>query len=83
MDSWAAYWTAWFAVMLLTFGGPEAYALISGHPENTLSAKIWDLEDMLPGESPLAWSAIHALLGFGLIALVVWLIGHLVFGIWR
>jgi hypothetical protein len=57
--------------------------LFSGHPENTLSDNIWALEKLMPGESLWQWTAVHVLVGGVLIVLLVWLIGHLVFGIWR
>jgi len=38
---WSAYWGLW---LFGGFGIPEAIALASGHPENTLSYQVWHLE---------------------------------------
>jgi len=35
------YWLAW---LVLGFGVPETVALVSGHPERTLSENVWSLE---------------------------------------
>lgn len=40
-NAWSLYWAAW---LFTGFGVPEAIALISGHPENTLSYQVWHLE---------------------------------------
>jgi hypothetical protein len=40
-------WLAWFLISFLTFLIPELLALLSKHPEWTLSASIWRLESDL------------------------------------
>lgn len=84
MNGWSWYWLCWFiASIVVAFLGPELYALFTGHPENTLSAQVWRLEQALPCQHVWQWTALHILIGGVLLVLLVWLIGHLVFGIWR
>lgn len=59
------YWAAW---LLLGFGVPEAWALISGHPERTLSEQVWTLE----GSGPTIMRYLVA-------AFCLWLSLHMVF----
>jgi hypothetical protein len=80
---WSPYWLAWFLTSITAFLIPELWALMSGHTERTLSANVWALEHLMPGESLWRWTAIHVLVGGSLILVLGWLIGHLVFGIWR
>ena len=70
------YWAAW---LLLGFGVPEAIALVTHHPERTLSDAVWRWFDVLPGQTVWQWKFVH----FILLAIVVWLAGHLAFRIWR
>ena len=78
------YWLAWFLLSFLAFAIPETWALVTGRYSNTLSAAIWDLEQFRPGAvGPLGWTATHVLVGGVLALVLVWLIGHLVFGLWR
>ena len=70
------YWAAW---LLLGFAVPEGIALGTRHPENTFSDFIWRVFDVLPGQTPLQWKAVH----FLLLAFMVWLFGHFVFALWR
>lgn len=83
MNAWSAYWLYWFLALLVSFLGPELYALVTGHGENTLSAQVWKLEGLAPGQHVWQWTALHVLIGGGLGLLFVWLIFHFVFGIWR
>lgn len=84
MNAWAGYWLTWFLVTITTFAVPETYALVTGHPENTLSAQIWGLEGILSGQEPIwQWTAAHILIGGSLFLGLVWLAFHLLFGIWR
>jgi hypothetical protein len=78
------YWLAWFILTFpLGFLIPETYALASGHPEWTLSAAIWSLEDLVPGQQIWHWNAFHLLFIAMLVTLFVWLTGHFAFGWWR
>lgn len=83
MNAWSKYWLTWFFVSFVAFIVPEVWALITGHDENTLSENVWRLEKIPTGGSLWHWTALHVLLGGSLLVVLVWLIGHLVFGIWR
>ncbi|MGH3438118.1 MAG: hypothetical protein ACRDRN_16825, partial [Sciscionella sp.] len=62
---------------------PELYALATHHGENTLSAQIWRLEQYKSGQVITQWTALHFLIGGVIVVLLLWLIGHFTFGIWR
>jgi hypothetical protein len=81
VSTWKIYWLVWFLVTFVTFIVPELWALFT-NAKNTLSWTLWDLEQFLPGTSLWKWTALHFLIGGILVVLLVWLIGHLVFGIW-
>jgi hypothetical protein len=83
MNGWSIYWVVWAGAVFVSFAAPEFWALATGHSENTLSQNLWRLEQFLPGQHVWQWSALHFLIGGALLVLLVWLIGHLVFGIWR
>jgi hypothetical protein len=75
----------WSTLLTVFFGGFFAYEITSiatGHPENTLSAYIWNWLGVMRGQPITQWSFAHfAFLGiFTLTA--GWLIGHFGFGIW-
>lgn len=75
----------WSILLTVFFGGFFAYEITSiatGHPENTLSAYIWNWLGVMRGQPITQWSFAHfAFLGiFTLTA--GWLIGHFGFGIW-
>jgi hypothetical protein len=83
VNGWSTYWIWWFTIAMVAFLGPELYALASHHPENTLSQNVWRLEQIAPGQHVWQWTALHVLIGGSLALLLVWLLGHLVLGIWR
>lgn len=75
------YWIAWF---FLGFGGPEAYGLIY-NVQDTLSWQFWGLEH-IDFQHPFdfaEWTWVHFLIGGMLVAGLLWLLGHLVLGIWH
>lgn len=69
------YWLVWLVIF---FGVPETYWLFV-NTKNTLSWTIWTWFGVHPGVPVWQWSVAHLLLG----AVLVWLLGHLAFGIWR
>jgi hypothetical protein len=81
-NAWTVYWLViWFG---LGFGIPETIALVTGHPENTLSDQVWRLEGLTASNSgtfwnPLTWSIPHFLIACG----VIWLSFHFIDHIWR
>ena len=82
MTAWQRYWLVWATVSFLTFLGPELVAAFSD-PRNTLSWTVWDFEGGQPGDPVDLWTSTHVLFGGILTVVLLWLIGHLVFGIWR
>lgn len=70
------YWWAW---LLGGFCVPEFIGLLSGHPEWTFSDFVWRVCDVLPGQTVREWTFAHVALA----ALMVWLLFHFVFRIWR
>lgn len=40
-NAWSIYWLCWLIVGFLPV---EMYALLTGHPENTLSDQVWHAE---------------------------------------
>lgn len=70
------YWALWLVV---GFGLREGIALGTGHPEGTLSESTWRWFDVVPGKTIAQWSILHFILLF----FMIWLFGHLAFGIWR
>ena len=82
--NWASwYWLTLCGAWFVGFCAVEFPALLTGHPENTLSAQIWRLEGFIPGQSVWQWTAVHFLIGGAILVLLVWLIGHFVLGVWR
>jgi hypothetical protein len=81
ITGWGWYWIAW---AIGGFGLPETYGLIY-NAKDTLSRQFWGVEHLDFGD-PLDfadWTWLHYLIGIVLLAGFIWLIGHLVFGIWR
>lgn len=77
------YWGVWALVTFVSFIVPETIALFT-NVKNTLSWQVWNLESTRPGGGTQVghWTAAHFLVGGVLIVLLLWLIGHLVFGLW-
>jgi hypothetical protein len=72
---WSVYWiVVWF---ICGFGIPEAWALISRHPQNTLSDQIWRMENNFG--PPWTWNLAHWAVAIG----CLWLAGHMIWHIWR
>lgn len=82
LHAWHTYWLIWFTVAFVTFLGPEIYGLLT-NAQRTLSAAVWSMEKVEPGQPISGWTAFHFLFIGVLLILFVWLIGHFAFGIWR
>lgn len=82
----ATYWKWWLIGaafwILVPFLVPETAALVKKHPEWTLSAWIWVRMRVFPQQNIFHWTVLHYFVTFLLIVLVIWLVGHLCFGIW-
>jgi len=68
-NGWSVYWAAW---LVIGFGIPEAIALFSRHPENTLSDQVWHLEGT--GATFMRYFVFVGLL---------WLLIHMVWGVFK
>ena len=78
------YWMWWFILAFpVSFLIPEIYWLVRRRPENTLSAAIWRMEALQPGQNITGWTAVHLLFTGVFVLLTLWLIGHFGFGWWR
>lgn len=85
-NGWSWYWLEWFVEMFaVRFLVPELWQLWSGHSENSFSAQVWRIEGVNPGmpQSIFNWSFAHYAVGGILALLLIWLIGHFVFGLWH
>jgi hypothetical protein len=70
------YWAIW---LVIGFGAPEAYALVTKHYEWTFSDWIWRVFDVVPGQTLWQWKAAHYLL----LVFMLWLFCHFVFALFR
>lgn len=77
------FWIVWFFGSVATFMVMEFAMLAKGRPQDTLSAQVWRLEQLLPGQNLWQWTALHVLIGGALGVLLIWLLLHFVLGIWR
>jgi hypothetical protein len=82
VNPWSLYWTCWFLVSVAAFLGPELYCLITNNG-HTLSATVWRLEDLAPGQPLWQWTALHVLISGLLAVVLIWLLLHLTTGIWH
>lgn len=75
-------WLAWFLISFLSFLIPETIALVTKHPQFTLSASIWRMENYDPARGQRTWNAFHLLFAGELLLLDIWLFGHFIFRRW-
>jgi hypothetical protein len=77
MQTWGSrYWPVWLAVVLISFLGPEIYALVT-NVSNTLSDWVWGELKIVPRESIGQWSAVDLLVCCAYVAVFcVWLPWH-------
>lgn len=82
MNGWYLWWLCWFVGWFTSFLAVEIYGLCT-NPARTLSAAIWHLEKVQPGQPITSWTAFH----FGFIGVLfvldIWLLGHFGFKAWR
>lgn len=81
VTGWGWYWIAW---IVAGFGVPEAYGLVY-NTQDTFSWQWWGIEQ-IDFKDPFdfaVWTPAHWVIGLLLLVFVVWLGGHLVFGIWK
>ena len=79
----ARYWPWWLVISFGTFIVPETVALATGNPGSTLSWWVWRHTQVVFHQPVSQWSATHFLFAGIFIVLAVWLVGHLVWGVWR
>jgi len=70
------YWLAWIVLM---FGVPETWALVTHRPNDTLSAQFWRLEQPFGGHVTI----VRGIIAVALFGLFFWLWPHIVDHIWR
>lgn len=75
------YWAAWLIIVLVTFLAPEITALITGHPENTLSNYVWVKLHIVRGEKVRQWTAGDFLTFCAWMSMWAWLTWHFFFGL--
>lgn len=79
---WDLIWGIWLALSVGSFLALEIFGLVTD-ARRTLSAAVWRLEDLKPGQPISGWTFAHVLF-IGLLALLfVWLLGHFAMGWWR
>lgn len=77
------WWQYYLPIAFGLFIVPETIALVTGHPENTLSEFVWRTFGVIRNQPIQDWSAGHFLFA-GMLAVVgVWTILHLALGILR
>lgn len=80
--TWDLIWGVWVAATTGSFLGIEVYGLVTGWWK-TLSAAVWRLEDLKPGQPISGWTFAHVAF-VGLLALLfVWLLFHFALAWWR
>lgn len=78
------YWAIWMVVTLCAFLWLEILSLCNGHPENTLSAWVWEHLKIRVGESITQWSAGDLLVFAAYVTVFVcWLPVHFWWGKFR
>lgn len=77
------FWAIWFGVSMAAFCVVEFTMLAMGRPQDTLSANVWRMEDFLPGQSFMHWSAMHFLFIGVFLLMTVWLLFHFGWGMFR
>jgi hypothetical protein len=75
---WEWYWPTWLIVTLVTLMGPEIAALVSQHPDDTLSEWVWRQLQVTTGQQ-LPWTAAHYLVFGSWLTVVSWLTWHFFF----
>ena len=70
------YWIGW---LILGFGVPEGFGLITGRYTWTLSETVWHIFSVDPHQTVWQWKFTHLVLAL----FMCWLTAHLAFRIWR
>ncbi len=72
MSGYRWLWVGWIGIFLAL----EFTAIFRRRYQDTLSEFVWHLCDITPGRTSWSWTAAH----FFLLAFLLWLLIHLVFG---
>jgi len=76
------YWIVWLCGAFVTFIVPEAVAIARNRTQDTLSGWTWRHCQVIVHQPISQWSATHFLFAGIFLVLAVWLVGHLILGIW-
>jgi hypothetical protein len=71
------YWSVWLAVVAVSLGVPEFYALAT-NARNTLSDYVWARLEVSTGQQ-LPWTAAHYLVFGAWVVFFSWLTWHFFF----
>lgn len=75
--NWASiYWLCTVGGFLLAFLPVELWQIAAGHPENTLSAQVWRLGDVIANQPITQWAPEHWMTFILALLLFGWLIVH-------
>jgi hypothetical protein len=81
LTGWGWYWLIW---AVIGFGVPEAYGL-ARNVQDTLSWQFWGMEhiDFRHPFDFAEWTPAHWVIACVFNAFVIWLDGHIAWGIWH
>jgi hypothetical protein len=78
---WSHIWAAWLAFVIGSFLLLEFVGL-SYTPKDTLTDTSRTWLHVVSGQSPLHWNTPHQLAAGLMLLFMVWLFGHIFFGVW-
>lgn len=78
---WSHIWAAWLSLTLGSFLVLEAIAF-SFSEKDTLTDVSRSWMHVVTGQSPIHWNTPHQVAACLMLLFMVWLFGHIFFGIW-
>lgn len=81
MRIWSAIWALWLIGAVASFVILEAVALsFSVRDTLTDTSRTW--LHVVTGQSPDHWTSTHQIVAVLMLVFMIWLFGHIIFGIW-